>query len=172
MRFVLAALLVGLALPAAAQSAIPSNEIIEGAIEGYIRPAFHQFAEETGSLELNLARLCEAPSADTLERARNQFKSTVIAFSRVEFLRLGPLTIADRLERLLFWPDRKGIALRQVQAALAEEDPTAADPRLCRTSRWRCRDSPLWNISCSAPAVTASRRGARIVALTLKHRAR
>ncbi len=128
MRFVLAALLVGLALPVAAQSAIPSNEIIEGAIEGYIRPAFHQFAEETGSLELNLAKLCDTPSADTLERARNQFKSTVIAFSRVEFLRLGPLTIADRLERLLFWPDRKGIALRQVQAALAEEDPTAVDP--------------------------------------------
>ena len=28
---------------------------------------------------------------------------------------------------MLFWPDRKGIGLKQVQAALAAKDPTAAD---------------------------------------------
>ena len=29
---------------------------------------------------------------------------------------------------MLFWPDRKGIGLKQVQAALADKDATAADP--------------------------------------------
>lgn len=128
MRLLVAAIVAAFAVPAATQSMIPENDIITGAIEGYIRPAFHQFAEEAGSLQLNVANLCATPSAGALETAQNQFRSTVIAFSRVEFVRMGPLGKADRLERLLFWPDRKGIALRQVQAALAEKDPTAATP--------------------------------------------
>lgn len=128
MRLLLAAVFAALALPAAAQSAIPNEQIIQGAIETYIQPNFRQFAEEAGSLKSNVAALCDGPSAETLETARNQFKSAVIAYSRVEFVRIGPLGKADRLERLLFWPDRKGIALRQVQTALADEDQTAADP--------------------------------------------
>lgn len=126
MRLILAAILFGLASPALAQSAIPTHDIIEGAIDGYIRPGFQHFAEESSSLEMNVAALCATPSGDALATAQNQFRSTVIAFSRIEFIRIGPLGTGDRLERLLFWPDRKGIALRQVQAALADKDPTAA----------------------------------------------
>ncbi|RYE07474.1 MAG: peptidase M75, Imelysin [Hyphomicrobiales bacterium] len=126
MRVLFAALLIGLSAPALAQSAIPTRAIIEGAIDGYIRPSFAQLAEESGSLETNIKALCTEPSADALTLSQNQFRSTVIAFSRAEFLRIGPLGVGDQLERLLFWPDRKGIALRQVQAALAEQDPTAA----------------------------------------------
>lgn len=128
MRLLLAAAFAALAIPAVAQSAIPNDEVISGAIEGYIRPAFAQFAEEAGSLEISVAALCDAPSADALTLAQNQFRSAVVAFSRVEFIRIGPLGVGDRLERLLFWPDRKGIALKQVQAALAEQDATATLP--------------------------------------------
>jgi uncharacterized protein len=126
MRLLCAVLLIVLAVPAAAQSAIPSELIIEGAIEDYIRPSFQEFAQEAKSLQINVEALCAAPSSSALTTARNQFKSAVVAFSRIEFVRLGPLGRGDRLERLLFWPDRKGIALRQVQGALAEADPTAA----------------------------------------------
>ena len=45
-----------------------------------------------------------------------------------EIIRFGPITENNRLERMLFWPDRKSIGLRQVQAALAAKDGTAADP--------------------------------------------
>jgi predicted lipoprotein len=44
-------------------------------------------------------------------------------------IRFGPVTEENRLERILFWPDRKGIGLKQVQAAIAGEDATAADPQ-------------------------------------------
>jgi predicted lipoprotein len=132
MRLLLAAALIAFAAPAFAQSAIPETEIIEGAITNYIQPNFEQFAGEAGSLKTNVEALCAAPSAGSLEAARNQFRSTVVAFSRVEFVRIGPLGLFDRLERLLFWPDRKGIALRQVQTALAEQDPTAASPDTLR----------------------------------------
>ncbi len=128
MRLLLAAAIALAALPAFAQSAIPTRDIVASAIDGYIRPAFAQFAEEAGSLEMNVAALCDTPSADALTTAQGQFRSTVAAFSRVEFVRIGPLGVGDRLERLLFWPDRKGIALKQVQAALVEQDATAASP--------------------------------------------
>ena len=128
MRLLIAAALAIVAVPALAQSAIPNRTIIEGAIDGYIRPAFAQFAEETGALDLNVAALCATPSADALTLAQNQFRSAVTAFSRVEFIRIGPLGVGDRLERLLFWPDRKGIALKQVQGALAEQDATTTSP--------------------------------------------
>ena len=126
MRLWLAVVLAGLAAPAVAQSAIPNRTIIAGAIDGYIRPAFAQFDGAAAALESDVATLCATPSADALALAQTQFRSAAIAFSRVEFVRIGPLGVGDRLERLLFWPDRKGIALRQVQEALAGEDPTAA----------------------------------------------
>ncbi|MEO6394706.1 MAG: imelysin family protein, partial [Devosia sp.] len=128
MRLSVGAVALLLASPVLADSLLPSREIAASAIEGYIRPAFHQFAEEAGSLRFTAGKLCEAPSEDALAVTRSQFGSTVISFSRVEFVRVGPLGKADRMERLLFWPDRKGIALRQVQAALAEKDETAAAP--------------------------------------------
>jgi predicted lipoprotein len=102
--------------------------ITQSAIDGYIRPEVHRFAEEAGSLSADVQELCGAPSAEALKAAQDQFRAAVLAFSRVEFVRIGPLTLADRMERLLFWPDRKGIALRQVQGALGEKDKTAADP--------------------------------------------
>ncbi len=126
MRVLLAAAFVLAAGPAFAASAIPGNDIISGAIDGYIRPSFEKFAGETMSLKADVAALCATPSADTLSAAQDEFRAAVVAFSRVEFLRLGPLSISDRLERLLFWPDKKGIALKQVQTALAEKDATAA----------------------------------------------
>lgn len=126
MRLLVAAVLIGLSVPAMAQSAIPSEQLVRGAIENYIQPSFHQFAEAAAALETGVATLCATPSVDTLETARSQFKSAVVAFSRIEFVRIGPLGVGDRLERLLFWPDRKGIALKQVQAALATQDATAA----------------------------------------------
>jgi predicted lipoprotein len=128
MRLLLAAAFTALASVALAQSAIPNRDIVEGAIDGFIRPGFAQFARQAATLDERVGLLCDTPSSGALSVARTQFDATVLDFSRVEFVRIGPLGVGDRLERLLFWPDRKGIALRQVQGALAEEDATATDP--------------------------------------------
>jgi predicted lipoprotein len=129
MRILLAALVIATSSAALAQSVIPANDIISGAVDGYIRPNIAAFAADTVALRKNVAALCATPSADTLSAAQEGFRATALSFSRVEFLHLGPQTIADRAERLLFWPDSKGIALRQVQQALAQQDPTAATPQ-------------------------------------------
>jgi len=122
MRLALAAALIALALPVAA---IEPADVLRKAVDGYIQPGFNQLSDAADVLQDNLADLCSFPSEASLEAARNQFKAVVIAYSRVEFLRFGPFTEDSRAERLLFWPDRKGIALRQVQAILADYDETA-----------------------------------------------
>jgi uncharacterized protein len=128
MRVFVFAALIALSVPALAESAIPGVEIVQGAVEGYIRPEFRKFAADAKMLQTSVAALCAKPSAEALDEVRDEFRTTVLQFARVEFVRLGPLQIGDRLERLLFWPDTKGIALRQVQAALATQDATAASP--------------------------------------------
>jgi hypothetical protein len=132
MRLLLAAGFFLVAAPAFAAPAIDTREMIAGAVEGYVRPGFHQLATDSAALETGLGVLCATPSASALEAVREEFRQAVLAFSRIEFLRMGPLNVADRAERLLFWPDNKGIALRQVQQALAQQDPTAATPDTLR----------------------------------------
>lgn len=129
MRPILAGLLSLLTLPAFAQSlTVPAEPIIAGTIDAYLRPAFHDFATATGSWKRDVATLCAAPSAAALSAVQAQFKATALAYARVEFARVGPLGVADRADRILFWPDPKGIALRQVQSALVGKDPTVLAP--------------------------------------------
>lgn len=113
-----------LAAPAAAE-----NAVVRSAVDGFVRPAYTDFHAAATKLEHGVASLCAAPAAAGLDAARQDFRETVRAWSRVETIRFGPVTEANRLERILFWPDRKGIGLKQVQAAIARQDPTAADPQ-------------------------------------------
>lgn len=130
MRVAWAAVLVaGLGSPALAQ-ALPTNDphwIVVDAVDRFIRPGFEQLHEDAVELETAAATLCGEPSEAQLEAVRDGFRTVVLDYSRVEFLRFGPLMEANRAERLFFWPDRKGIALRQVQEILSEYDETATE---------------------------------------------
>lgn len=128
MRLLLAAAFALAAVPAFAASAVPTKDLISAAITDFIRPGFAALATETGALKTDVAALCATPDDAALATSRDQFKAVVKSYSRVEFVHIGPLGVGDRLERMLFWPDRKGIALRQVQQALAANDETAAKP--------------------------------------------
>ncbi|ODN71881.1 imelysin family protein [Methylobrevis pamukkalensis] len=102
--------------------------MVRTTIERQIRPAFTIFSERAARLSISTSMLCAAPDAAALAAVREDFGTAVLAWSAVEFLRVGPMMDDHRLERLAFWPDPRGIGLRQVQAALASGDETAADP--------------------------------------------
>lgn len=126
--FLAASLALCVALPVAAASANEaSNKVIANAIDGFIRPAYRQMVETSGAMGEAMDQLCAAPSAEHLEAAREAFSETTRTWSEVEIIRFGPITEHNRLERMLFWPDRKGTGLKQVQAAIADEDATATD---------------------------------------------
>lgn len=129
MRLLLAIVVALVAMPVAAQEpTLTAQDVVSLAITEAIRPGFAHYGEATASLQRDVGGLCDAPSEAGLETARGQFKSTVVAWSRVELYRLGPLMAGNRNDKILFWPDRKSIALKQVQAILAEPDLDAAEP--------------------------------------------
>ena len=124
-------LVLAMAGPAAAEAASPvadARDVARNAIQGYIAPGYERLHGEAELLEGALDALCTDPGDAGLAFARDGFGRVVDAFSRVENFRFGPIMRDNRLDKLLFWPDRRGIGLRQVQAAIAEEDETAADP--------------------------------------------
>jgi len=100
-------------------------EIVRRAIEFHIRPGFERFSNEAELAQADMDALCAAPSPAALENARRRFASLVSAWARIEFLRFGPLVDDNRADRIHFWPDRRGIGLRQVQRILAKQDVSA-----------------------------------------------
>lgn len=123
-----AAGLAALSCAATTALAAPKAEpVVTAVIERFIRPAYADFREAADASLAATSQLCEAPSGPHLADARAGFERLARAWARAEVIRFGPVTEENRLERILYWPDRKGIGLKQVQAALAAEDATVAD---------------------------------------------
>lgn len=134
MRALLLGLSLLVALPVAAQTPTPDDRhlVLVNAVDAVIRPAFEAFYESAMELKAGMAQLCFERSDGALENARDRFRDQVLAWSGIEFWRMGPLRDDNRSDRIFFWPDRKGIALKQIQAVLAERDESAAD----QTTLW------------------------------------
>lgn len=130
MRRLLTALLVlpVLAGHAAADDKMRDVMAVAQAVDGYIRPETRSFADVTGTLDAAIAAFCKAPGPDARKPVDAAFRTAVEGWSAVQILRFGPLTEANRLERIAYWPDPKGIGLRQIRRALAARDPSMTDP--------------------------------------------
>ena len=126
MRLMLVALMLFCASPALAQAVAPS-QALDAAVNAVIRPGVAAFKTRASGLESAMGGLCAVPSERALSIARQQFGLAAQAYGRIEFVRIGPLMEDNRADRLLFWPDRRGVGLRQVQAILTEEDAGASD---------------------------------------------
>lgn len=126
MRWVAAFLVCFVGLSAHAQAAA-FEPAVARLVDTVMVPAYARFAQETAAQRERVAGLCEDPSPTRLLEARNGLRPVVTSFAAIEPYRFGPARVANRYERLFFWPDRRGRALRQVQRLLAEEDPTAVD---------------------------------------------
>jgi predicted lipoprotein len=119
MRSLLAAVLVLGGLSAASSAETVGVRVSEE----FARPAVEAFASSSNRLETEVATLCTTPGDTALAAARTAFGVAVSGWGRVSVLRFGPLASDSRFERLFFWPDPRGIALKQVQGLLAEKDP-------------------------------------------------
>ncbi len=97
-------------------------------IDGYIRPATGHFANSAAALSGDLDRLCKAPDQTRMDTVRQRFDDVVDAWFRISFLRFGPLIEDNRFERIFFWPDPRGVILRQVGEIIAKKDGDAIDP--------------------------------------------
>ena len=123
MRYLSLLLFIALALSAKSYAASVEREILQSTLLSYIQPSYGLLVERTQALELSAAELCSAPDASRLQASREQFHQVVDAWGRIEWLRIGPVMRENRLERVFYFPDRKSIGLRQVQSAVATENP-------------------------------------------------
>lgn len=118
---------LGLSGTPALPAKLDTAAIIDAAVEGFIKPRYHALHTGTTELKSSVDELCAAPSAAALDVARIAFGKTARAWSEIELIRIGPITEENRLQRFLHWPDRKGLGLKQVQAAIAEQDASVTD---------------------------------------------
>lgn len=98
--------------------------VMGNTVENVIIPAYAKFQGATKELKGQLVTLCQSPDSSNLESARNAFSKTAIAWGGIEFLRSGPVMKSNRVERILFYPDRKSTGLKQVQRALVKQNVT------------------------------------------------
>lgn len=122
------AMIVGFALllagGAPVHAAADHPKIAQDALTNVIRPGYETFAADAHALKEKTAALCDSPSETALEDARAAFVTAVKGWSAVEIYQFGPANREHRYERLFFWPDRKGLGLRQTQQALSSKDET------------------------------------------------
>lgn len=85
-----------------------------------IAPGFQQLAQQARNLKQHFEQGCVQADAAWLRQASLGFEALVKAWSGVAFLRFGPLVENNRYERLSFWPDPRGVMLRQVSALLVQ----------------------------------------------------
>lgn len=122
-----AAVLLGACLPSA-HAETDQGAIAKAALTAVVQPGYAALASTTHDLDDKVGALCDDPSPKALDEAKTAFAAAVKSWSPVEILRFGPINREHRYERLFYWPDPKGIGLRQIQKVLKEKDETAVDP--------------------------------------------
>lgn len=104
----------------------PRAAIASQAIEKVIRPGYERL-DKAGEAEAKaFDTLCAKPDEAALVAARQSFGELAQAFGAVEFITFGPIAEGSRLERYLFWPDRRGAAQRQAQIIVNRRNADAA----------------------------------------------
>lgn len=98
------------------------------ALDNAIAPDMVALAGTTATLETALAAFCSAPAEPSRETVDGAFADVALAWARIVALQIEPLRTDARRERFFFWPDPRGITLRQIQPPITERDPTATDP--------------------------------------------
>lgn len=98
------------------------------ALEKHIRPGYAAVVSAAEALRKELDTYCKQRTTSRRQAVDRTFDGLVSAWGRIENIRFGPITTDNRLERMFFWPDRRGLGARQVAATLRERDPAALDP--------------------------------------------
>lgn len=117
--------LIILSAPAASSQL---TDIVANTVSRIIQPGYRDLAVHTKQLNQTMGRFCQAPGDVKIDKVRQEFRNTVLSWARVDAIRFGPIAKDNNYERIFFWPDPKGIGMRQVakflrKAAAAKSPP-------------------------------------------------
>lgn len=116
----------GPALAAGGKSPFAHERLARQALERHIRPGYINFAAAAKGLEDAISANCSG-DANARVRISQEFDAVVTAWGRIEHITFGPVTAEQRIERIMFWPDRRGIGARQIVKALRERPSDVLD---------------------------------------------
>jgi predicted lipoprotein len=117
--------LIALALAGCSPSD-PHQAISSKLTDGVIVPIYSAWSEADRQLAVSAKAFC----ADqiTLAEARQAFSSAQSTWAAVQPVALGPLAEGNRAWQIQFWPDKKNLVARQVEALVkAKPELTPAD---------------------------------------------
>ncbi len=104
------------------------SDIVANSVSKFIQPGYSHFARQTNLLKQSAGKFCANLARDNTKKLRQEFSNTVLAWAGIEAVRFGPIIDNNNFERIFFWPDPKGIGIRQVAKLLRKEpvDQSAA----------------------------------------------
>ena len=114
-----------LAAPATVHAQTVPDDLGAHITEQFITPSIARFHTATQEAANTVEALCASPNAQNLQAAHTSFAGLVRSWGAVSILRFGPIQSQNRFERIFFWPDPRGVIIRQVQAVLASKDEVA-----------------------------------------------
>ena len=127
LHFILALLCLAISPNANAGETGRIETILAATLNQYILPGYERLEKSASNSEDAVKVLCNSSSSANLAAAQTAFSQTARAWAGMEWFRVGPVIAENRVELMLFYPDRKGIGLRQVQAALASRDSSTTN---------------------------------------------
>lgn len=93
--------------------------------EQHVLPRYQALANSSQQLQKHTAQLCQQPNEETLNASRQAFHSTMDAWQGIQHIQFGPVEFLMRNFSLQFWPDKKNLTSKQLNALLSAEDPNS-----------------------------------------------
>jgi uncharacterized protein len=123
-----------LLIGAAPAAAFDHAAVAKRTLETHILPGYEHFDAAARSFASAASTLCNAPSPTALAQTREVGREALMAWGRIEHIRFGPITEAQRLDRLLFYPDPRGFARKQIARLLKRHNEGDLSPEKLATA--------------------------------------
>lgn len=116
--------------PSGASSRPELLAVVAASIDRHIIPSHAALKDSTRALHASIEEWCANGGSDGPGRTavHQSFERAVRSWAAVSFLRFGPARKNSRQQRLAFFPDPRGVTLRQLGPALKRKDPKLLEP--------------------------------------------
>lgn len=117
--------LVTLLLPAGQSFAAPTDESWSAwntaVIDQHVIPRYQSLGRAAATMSVAVDGYCAKPTEETLQGAQDAYGQALSAWQGIQHIKFGTVLYLMRDSAMQFWPDRKNITHKQLQAALSEE---------------------------------------------------
>lgn len=122
-------LTASLLLSGCGQKSDDSQALLSQTANQVIVPLYREFNEQSQTLVTQTQAFCadSEQTAQALANVQQQWRETMAAWARVQPIRFGPVDQGNWRWKIQFWPDRKDITRKKVEALIASDDELTAE---------------------------------------------